>query len=1132
MRRSVRRGIGVGALLVGLAMILTLALVFAVRAGWERERVRAFAEAWVSDAVGDAVSFESIEGPLWPELSLHDIRWQDEALAVHVVRVDLRWSLDGWPPRRLTLERLHLAEPSVTFREAPAGDADPAAAGTSDAGAAAAVTVSLLHGTLEGGRLLGTAAGPLRVDGTIEGLVLAGDRALPERFEFVAVSPGALPRLAGAIRRETDGPVTAHLDWRAPGAAVDVGATLDPAPWLAGRDAVPVEIESEIGRLDLAELLERPELVTALAGHLEGTGELDLADPEASSLRATLQLAAPEPAALTHVAAELDWARNAWSLARLEARGSALEVEGAGRGNVDTIETLSLHLEVPRLEHWLAARDAPLSGRLVADARLHGAFDAPEGQVSVAGSALRFAGADDPSTATIRIEGNGERFAIREASVSGSYGTLAIEPTEIVLVPDAVLRFDRLDLTGPGGRVHASGAFDAETLALDDVAVETEGWDLGAIGAMSGLDWLAGSLSGHVRLDGALARPEVSGRVILAATEGTVRAEGALSDGLLADVRVEIEALGLAQFAEPIGAELPGVVDGELRVSGMLEQPTLTGTLDWRDGAATAHWDGSLAGGRFGESRLRLADVDLATLVPADLTPAPLAGRLAADLSFRGPIAAPEVGGTVDWTVPDAKGEAHALHARLGGGEDVLRADGAISQGDVELATFELSARLPLGPETLRDRDFVAKVDADGLELALARPFLPGFLQDPQGRLSGRASIRGGDPTPEVTGRLELSDGALRVAALGQHFRPIRAALSFANDAVEIGSFRAGPPADALSGSGRLTLDGTAVSDVSLEVGLEHFALSRTPALHADVSGNAELGGPPDALRLRGEFVLENARIAPPKADDPLMREIRIQGLGSARSEIEDTGASGSDLDIDLAVTVPPGTWVRGEGAELEVAGKLRYAQPRGEDPSYSGTLRTIRGTYRLQGRTLTVDRGTLSLGGQSEFDPDLDVAASARISSYILRVLLSGRLSNPQVDLSSDPPLPQSDVIALLVLGRTTAGLDRAKSSGIDGIVAGMGASLAVNQLRALVGDHLPFDTADVEVGDDGAPARVQVGRYVGEKLFIRYGRSLGRDAEDQIEVEWKLGPNLRVESSASASGEAGADLIWSVDY
>jgi autotransporter translocation and assembly factor TamB len=118
----------------------------------------------------------------------------------------------------------------------------------------------------------------------------------------------------------------------------------------------------------------------------------------------------------------------------------------------------------------------------------------------------------------------------------------------------------------------------------------------------------------------------------------------------------------------------------------------------------------------------------------------------------------------------------------------------------------------------------------------------------------------------------------------------------------------------------------------------------------------------------------------------------------------------------------------------------------------------------------------------------------------------------------------------------RRAGSLEPGRAAGLESSLARLTSEfaleVALDQLREYVGEYLPFDSVAVARSAEGSDTTIEVARYVGEDVFIRYGSTLGSDAQDVVRLEWRLTPSLSVESSVSSSGKTGADLLWRRDY
>ena len=81
-------------------------------------------------------------------------------------------------------------------------------------------------------------------------------------------------------------------------------------------------------------------------------------------------------------------------------------------------------------------------------------------------------------------------------------------------------------------------------------------------------------------------------------------------------------------------------------------------------------------------------------------------------------------------------------------------------------------------------------------------------------------------------------------------------------------------------------------------------------------------------------------------------------------------------------------------------------------------------GTFNLVGKTLDFSDGTIGLDGSGKLDPTLDFTATNITGDTTSTLTIGGYASDPKFTLSSTPPLPQDEILARLLFGRSTSGL------------------------------------------------------------------------------------------------------------
>src|SRR5262249_57927356 len=118
----------------------------------------------------------------------------------------------------------------------------------------------------------------------------------------------------------------------------------------------------------------------------------------------------------------------------------------------------------------------------------------------------------------------------------------------------------------------------------------------------------------------------------------------------------------------------------------------------------------------------------------------------------------------------------------------------------------------------------------------------------------------------------------------------------------------------------------------------------------------------------------------------------------------------------------------------------------------------------------LTLSYGILYFDPSDSFNPKIDMRGTSIVRDYTIHVYVYGTAFSPQAIFTSEPPLPQEEIISLLATGTTRQELS---GSGSGNVLVGRAAMLVVQQLyRKIFKKGQPtqsnsvFDRLQVDVG------------------------------------------------------------------
>jgi translocation and assembly module TamB len=219
----------------------------------------------------------------------------------------------------------------------------------------------------------------------------------------------------------------------------------------------------------------------------------------------------------------------------------------------------------------------------------------------------------------------------------------------------------------------------------------------------------------------------------------------------------------------------------------------------------------------------------------------------------------------------------------------------------------------------------------------------------------------------------------------------------------------------------------------------------------------------------------------------------------------------------DLRVEGRDALIVRNNLADMVGSISLRVNGPV-KEPIIAGRITATRGTFEFRNETYEITRGFIDLPPSRDIDPLLNIQAEGEIRGYDVIISLTGSLSQPTATVRSDPSLPQSDVVALILTGNLSTG--ETASSPLSGQGVGTAASLLadalINEPARRATDKLfglnRFEIDPLISGRGGASptARLTVGRQINKNLSITYSTNVTSDQNQVLAVEYRLSNRL----------------------
>ena len=451
--------------------------------------------------------------------------------------------------------------------------------------------------------------------------------------------------------------------------------------------------------------------------------------------------------------------------------------------------------------------------------------------------------------------------------------------------------------------------------------------------------------------------------------------------------------------------------------------------------------------------------------------------------------------------------------------------DATLEQGIVRVGRFKLA-----GEDTQLSLNGNVDVVQGTLGLRSAGAanlgILQAFLKDIRG--SGRAEVMadftGTMEKPQVSGSAVLTGGRLRHMWLPRAIDAINGRVTFTGNSVRLEDVKATVGRGPVRFGGRIGLTGLWPTQLDLTFNGEDMEL-RDPrgGFRAVVDADLGLRGSLDDPTLSGFVTVKRGELG--RTLDRSMGLTELFGVAAAvappAGPAPAAPAASFPLRFDVKLSAPATIEMDNKLGRLTASADLRL---RGtyDKPVLEGRAEVDRGEVWFEGRRYVVSRGTVDFPNPSRIEPYFDVEAETRVrapgQTYQVTLRATGTAASFDWELSSDPPLPEVDILALL-LGDALSTQDaelralRAPDTAEQSLVASSSARMLApkqqSDVRKAVEQTFGLDSLQItpffvdpnqQTARFSPGARVTIGKRISDRVYLTYSRSLSSASRDQV--------------------------------
>lgn len=418
---------------------------------------------------------------------------------------------------------------------------------------------------------------------------------------------------------------------------------------------------------------------------------------------------------------------------------------------------------------------------------------------------------------------------------------------------------------------------------------------------------------------------------------------------------------------------------------------------------------------------------------------------------------------------------------------------------------------------------------ADGqLDLKLLRSLDPDLTAS--GMMTVHMTVGGTLKDPLPQGRIQIENGVANYDGLPSGLSEMNGSLAFTRDHVYIEQL------SGRTGGGTLDLKGDATNyngqiNFNLTAVGKEVRLRYPPGVSSTANAELHWVGNRSTSTVSGNVLVTKLAVTPGfDFSSYLERSRQSVALAPANSPLY-------NVKLDVAVRTAPELQMKTAVARLSGDADLRL---RGSvaRPSVLGRADILEGDATFNGIKFRLERGDITFANPVAIEPQVNLQATTHVRNYDLDVTVTGTPDRLNVNYRSEPPLPKSDIIALLALGRTSEESEQLQQQSGQTLFTDEATNLIINQaINSTVSSRMQklFGVSRIKIDPQGLTTetnptargpQVTIEQQFANNISLTYSTNVSQSSEQIIQGEYYFTRNVSVVGMRDQNGVVSFDV------
>lgn len=373
-----------------------------------------------------------------------------------------------------------------------------------------------------------------------------------------------------------------------------------------------------------------------------------------------------------------------------------------------------------------------------------------------------------------------------------------------------------------------------------------------------------------------------------------------------------------------------------------------------------------------------------------------------------------------------------------------------------------------------------------------------------------------------LAGPVRFQEGVFEHGVTGLGLKSITLDAFATRDSIFIRSVQAnGWNGGSFNGAGHFGYDRTL--DVQLQ--LQEFDALNRDDLSANVSGPLSIVRTNQQTAISGQLALNSARL-----DLSRLPRGGFQTLNVNFEESEDVASPPAETEgvqVDIGIAADRRLFVVSPQLESEWGLALNVGGTT-DDLQLNGRADLVRGSVELLTNTFRLTDGIIRFGGDLDAS-EVDLRANQLRDNFETEISLNGDLLSPSIELSSNPVLPEEEILSRLLFGRSAgnlSGFEAAQLASAAAALASGGSGLDVmGSFRNATG----LDRLSIGETADGS-ASLTTGKYIADNVYLEI--ETGASGTPALDLEWTPLESLQIDTQLDPEIGPRLSVQWRRDF